>query len=434
MERFDIAVVGGGFAGFGAAVAAAREGAKVILIEKTNSLGGAASWGLVTPFMEYATKINGEVVTLSRGIFEEVTNNFKKMMLDVEGREINQKTISKFNEEYLKVIFNRMVLDAGVTLLYHSYLTGVNMEDGYIKSLTLSSRSGSFEIEADYYIDATGDANLAYICGYPFRLGREDGLTQPMTLSFRLANVDPEVRANMPTREINALYDKFRREGKIKNPREDVLTFTNYIDGFVHFNSTRVVKLNPTDPFDLTKAELIAREQVMELYMFMKNNIKGFENSRLAMTGAEIGVRESRMIDGEYLLTGEDLKACKMFEDSIALGNYDIDIHNPEGSGTSHYYFKAGEFYSIPYRSLIPKNSKNLLVAGRCISVDHNAQASIRIMPIVCTIGEAAGTAASIAVKNGVDVKSIDTDYLRSVLEKNGALTRLDTNKTGAEL
>lgn len=425
MDKYDVTVVGGGFAGFAAAVAAAKGGAKTLLIEKTNSLGGAASWGLVQPFMCYGTKINGKTVALSRGIFEQVCNEMKKMLFEIDGIEINSSLVGRIDEEYLKLIFNRMATDAGVELLFHSYITEAEVDDGRIQSITAVSRSGSFKIEADYFIDASGDANLAYMCGCSCRLGRADGLCQPMTLNFRLANVDPEVAKNLPKKEINALYKQFQQEGKISNPREDVLMFLNYNEGFVHFNSTRVVKLNPTNPFDLTKAELMAREQVMELYLFMKNNIKGFENSRLVMSGAEIGVRESRMIDGEYMLTGSDLKACTQFDDSIALGNYDIDIHNPEGSGTSHYYFKDGEYYSIPYRSLIPKGMKNLLVAGRCISVDHDAQASVRIMPIVCTIGEAAGTAAALAKFQHCDVRSVDVAKLRATLAGNGALTEL---------
>ena len=200
------------------------------------------------------------------------------------------------------------------------------------------------------------------------------------------------------------------------------MTFHTTFDDIVHFNSTRIIKLDPTDAADFTKAEIEAREQVVELVKFMRETIKGFENAKLLSTAMEIGVRESRMIDGEYILTGSDLRDLKRFDDSIALGNYDIDIHNPSGSGTSHYYFKAGEYYTIPYRSLIPKDSKNLLVAGRCISTDHEAQASIRIMPIVTCIGEAAGTAAAVAFKSSCDVKAADTNEIRGLLKANGAV------------
>ena len=153
----------------------------------------------------------------------------------------------------------------------------------------------------------------------------------------------------------------------------------------------------------------------------MKKNARGLENSFLMMSASEIGVRESRMIVGDHVLTERECRDCVHFEDSIAACNYDIDIHNPEGSGTSHHYFAPGTYYTIPYRSLIPKGVDNMLVAGRCISSDHGAQASYRIMPVVCCIGEAAGVAISLAVKNKVGVKEITVADLREILKKNGA-------------
>jgi hypothetical protein len=189
----------------------------------------------------------------------------------------------------------------------------------------------------------------------------------------------------------------------------------------LHFNTTRVVKKNPTSAEELTEAEIIARRQVFEVYNFMKKHADGLENSFLMMTAGEIGVRESRMIVGDYILTENDCKNCARFDDAIAACNYDIDIHNPEGTGTSHYYFPEGQYYTIPYRSLIPKGASNMLVAGRCISSDHGAQASYRIMPTVCCIGEAAGTAAGIASKSKTDVRSVDVKELQSSLTQNGA-------------
>ena len=153
----------------------------------------------------------------------------------------------------------------------------------------------------------------------------------------------------------------------------------------------------------------------------MKKHADGLEDSFLMMTAAEIGVRESRMIVGEYVLTEDDCRACTKFDDAIAACNYDIDIHNPEGTGTSHYYFPEGAYYTIPYRSLIPRTVSNMLVAGRCISSDHGAQASYRIMPTVCCIGEAAGTAMGLAVKAGCDVRSVDVKKLQTALKENGA-------------
>ena len=163
-----------------------------------------------------------------------------------------------------------------------------------------------------------------------------------------------------------------------------------------------------------------AREQMIEMFHFLKDNIPGFEKAQLLFS-AEIGVRESRMVDGQYILSGEDLQACKRFEDVIACGNYDIDIHNPAGSGTSHYYFPEGQYYDIPFRSLRPLKADNLMVAGRCISVTHEAQASIRIMPICCALGEAAGVAASVAAKQNARLDDIAIGDVQALLRQDGA-------------
>jgi hypothetical protein len=419
MKKYDLAVLGGGFAGVAAAISAARAGASVLLVEKSNCLGGAAVNCLVNPFMPNYTRTQDHQVvekhSLSQGLFLEIVGELKKM-----GAAQGDPPFV-FHEEYLKIVLNRMALGANVDLLFHSWLTDARAENGRIQSVTVHGKSGRLEITADYFIDATGDADLSVLAGCPHRLGREaDGLCQPMTLCFRVGNVDIE-KYKKARPMIDGLYQRMRAEGKIKNIREDVLIFPNLVGNVLHFNSTRIVKRNPVDVFDLTRAEIEVREQVFELFTFMKENIDGFQNSDLVMTAPEIGVRESRMIDGEYLLTGEDLMACTKFEDSIALGNYDIDIHNPEGSGTSHYYFPEGKYYTIPYRSLIPKGANNLLAAGRCISVTHEAQASIRIMPIVCCLGEAAGMAVGVAVEDKAPLNKVDVKKLQQRLKDQGA-------------
>ena len=420
MHQYDLVVVGGGLSGTAAALSAARHGLSVMLVDKSNCLGGAPSNCLVNPFMNFVADIDGEPFVLSRGIFKEILKELESIY--AEAGQVHRDGKNVFHEEYLKLVLNRMVLKAGINLLFHSYLDGVSVDGaGNIKSVTVINKSGKVELQADYFIDATGDADLAAMSGCPYRLGRpQDNLCQPMTLCFRLANVDVEKYKEIRP-SINKLYRKFQAEGKIKNCREDVLIFHNMVGGVLHFNSTRVVKLNPTDGFDVTKAEIEAREQVFELYMFMKNNIDGFQNCELLMTASEIGVRESRMIDGEYLLTGQDLINLTKFEDSIALGNYDMDIHNPEGTGTSHHFFPKGTYYTIPYRSLIAQKVQNLLVVGRCISADHDAQAAIRIMPIICCIGEAGGCAAALAAREGKNVRNISTDELRKILTADGA-------------
>lgn len=413
MKKYDVTVVGGGFAGVAAAVAAAREGCRVLLVEKGNSLGGAAVNGLVNPFMRNSTELNGELTELSQGMFTEI-----KDRLEERGALVGRRI---FLEEELKFLFNDMVREAGVDVLFRSYVSSVDKTDGRIESVRLSTISGYVDIKSDYYIDATGDAQVSFLAGCPTALGREpDHLCQPMTLCFRVGNVDTERFWECKER-LNNEYKQALADGQFINPREDILVFKTPIDNVLHFNTTRVVRMDPTNVFDVSKAELVARDQVREIYDFMKKHGEGLESSFLMMTAAEIGVRESRMIVGEYVLTEKDCRAFTKFEDGIATCNYDIDIHNPEGSGTSHYYFPKGEYYTIPYRTLIPKEVSNMLVAGRCISSDHGAQASYRIMPTVCTIGEAAGVAISLAVKGKSDVRDVSVADLQRILRSKGA-------------
>ena len=412
MKKYDLAVMGGGFAGVAAALSAARAGADVIIIEKSNCLGGAAVNCLVNPFMRYWTEIDGKRVDLSAGIFGEIHRHLEERgAMDKE----------RFLEEELKYILNEMVLEANISLLFHAYASRVTKDDGKITSVTVATIGGEMNIEADYFIDTTGDAQLAYLAGCPTRLGREeDNLCQPMTLCFRLGNVD--VQKFYDSRErLNLAHAKSLAAGELINPRENILVFRTPIHNVLHFNTTRVVKKNPTSPTEVTEAEVLARKQVYEIYDFMKKHAEGLENSFLMMTASEIGVRESRMIEGDYVLTENDCKNCVKFDDAIAACNYDIDIHNPEGSGTSHYYFPQGAYYTISYRCLIPKGADNMLVAGRCISSDHGAQASYRIMPVVCCIGEAAGAAIGLALKDGGSVRDINIKKLQAVLKENNA-------------
>lgn len=414
MKKFDVLVAGGGFAGTAAAISAARGGKKVMLFDKFNAPGGAAAVNLVTPFMPYWTinKERNKREYLTGGIFSEIVGKLRELGA-MEGDD-------KFSDEYLKLVLNRMIKEAGVTVLYHAYLKDVEKEGKSIKSVTVSALGQDIKIAADTFIDATGDGVLSYLAGCSFMLGRNgDNLCQPMTLCFRVANVDVgRFYAEMP--EMQKLYKEKQSSGEIRNPRENILTFVVPAKGIIHFNTTRVVKLNPTDPFDVTEAEFAAREQVFELFNLLKASFSSMKDADLIMTAAGIGVRESRMIEGEHILTANDLKECTKFPDSVARGNYDIDIHNPEGTGTSHYYFAPGEYYTIPYRSLTVKDADNLLVAGRCISADHEAQASIRIMPICASTGEAAGIAASLAP--GGKVKEVDIKALRERLTASGAL------------
>ncbi|MDD6175567.1 MAG: FAD-dependent oxidoreductase [Firmicutes bacterium] len=418
--EYDVIVVGGGLTGTAAALAAARGGMRVLLAEQSGALGGAACTCLVNPFMPYSTTVHtaehpeGEPFVLSRGIFEEILNRLR----EIGNEAIHGRT---FNEEYLKLILDHLVEEAGVEVLFHAFLCGVEKNGERLRSVSFATKAGVLSLPARCFIDATGDADLAVMSGCPWHLGRaEDSLCQPMTLCFRLGGIDTEEFFARQS-EIQKVYREWQETGKTENPRENVLPFRTLNRGVVHFNTTRVVRLNPVDPFEVSRAERMARRQMLELFHMLKENLDFCRNAELLMSAAQIGVRESRMIDGEHLLTGEELKACTRFPDAIAAGNYDIDIHNPEGSGTSHYYFPEGAYYTIPYRSLQPKDTENLLVAGRCISCTHEAQASCRIMPIVTCLGEAAGTAAAIACRANLPFKKIDIAELQNTLQKNGA-------------
>ena len=418
MKKYDLAVVGGGFSGVAAAVSAAEEGLSVVLVEKAGALGGAMSNCLVYPFMNFWTNNpeTKEKEYLSCGIFEKMRE--RQRLLEPNAKD------TKFNPEYYKMALDSMCEDAGVDILFHATLYDVVVDNKKIKSIKVIAGSEKIEIEADFFIDATGDGNLFYLAGCDFALGRKsDGLCQPMTTCFRMCGVDTDkLKEERP--QIQELYKKYKEDGKIKNPRENILMFylnSGTQDDIVHFNTTRIVKLDPTNPFDVSKAEIEARRQIVEMITFLKENTESFKESVLISVASDIGVRESRKLKGEHILTEEELKACTRFEDSIALGNYDIDIHNPSGTGTSHYYFKDGEYYTIPYRSLLPKEIDNMLVAGRCISATHEAQASIRIMPICACLGEAAGTAAAIAKSTGTTTRSVDVEKVQRRLKERGA-------------
>lgn len=416
MKKYDIIVVGGGLAGVAAAIAARREGASVLLVEKGNCLGGAAVHALVNPFMPITTKVDGVATTIYSGIFSTVCERLGERGAIKLGR-----TCRSFLEEELKQVLNNMTMEVGVDLLFHAYIFAAERSGDTVTSISVATRSGVLKLEADKFIDATGDAQLAYLADCPTVLGREsDNLCQPMTLCFRLGNVDVE-RFFASWEKLKAAHKEALDNGKLLNPRENILVFYTPLPNVLHFNTTRVVKLDPTSPEEFTRAEILARDQVFEVYELMKKHADGLENSFIMMTAAEIGVRESRKIVGDYVLTESDCRALTEFEDKISVCNYDIDIHNPEGTGTSHYYFPEGRWYTIPYRALIPKKADNMLVAGRCISSDHGAQASYRIMPSVSCIGEAAGTAMGLAVKSGCSVRDIDVKELQATLRRNGA-------------
>ena len=418
--KYNLVVAGGGLTGVAAAVSAAREGLSVLLVEKSGCLGGAISNCLVYPFMKYWTHENRgteneKKIYLSEGIFKEMKDRHDAYAPQFKG-------FREFSSEYFKIALDDMTCEAGVDVLFHSIVYDVKTNDRRIESVDIIAKGQKIVVEADFFIDATGDGELFTFAGCAFQLGREkDSLCQPMTTCFRLSNVDIDLFIEERPR-LQELYKQKQKDGDITNPRENILAFFDVGEGILHLNSTRVVKLDPTNPVDVSRAEVIARRQVHELVCFLKENSTACKECSIISIAVNIGIRESRKLKGVHILTADELIACTRFEDSIALGNYDIDIHNPEGTGTSHRYFADGEFYTIPYRSLLPVEFDNLLVAGRCLSATHEAQASVRIMPICACMGQAAGTAAALAYKTNTNVHTVDIKNLQTVLKENGAV------------
>lgn len=419
-RKYDLIVVGGGFAGAGAAIAAARQGIDVLLIDKNGYLSGSAAMSYVNPFMsEFKIKLteDGESnFTVNDGIFEEIRQDLKNLgALHSNGRA--------FNMEILKIILDRKMKEEGVDVLLHGYVSDCETEGSQIKSITVSCRGNNYTFSSDFYIDATGDANLSFMAGCNCRLGRDaDSLCQPMTLCFRMGEIDAQAFwDNRP--EMQRIWKEKLNNGELLNPRENVLSFNLIEEGIIHLNTTRVIKKNPVDIIGLTEAEALAREQMLEFIEFVRENVPGCENAQIIASAPEIGVRESRMIEGEYTVKVEEFFECVQFEDSIARGAYPVDIHSPDGTGTTIQKIPLGKYYTIPYRSLIPKNLSNVLVAGRCISTTHEAQSAYRIMPICCCIGEGAGIASAVAVKNGLkDVRDVDIAEVHTIMDACNAL------------
>ena len=418
LKDYDIVVSGGGLTGVAAAIAAKRNGAKdVLLIERYGFLGGMATSGLVHPFMSFfkAREPFERKHQLIFGIFQEILGNLKE--LGGLGK------VSFFDAEVMKLVLNRMVVENDVDILLHTYVADVQKnKENYIESIKIVNKSGISDIRAKIFIDCTGDADLAHMAGVPCKKGRdEDKYGQPMTMCFRVANVD---RSQMPSREkINEIYREAVARGEIDNPRENVLLFNTLQDDVVHFNTTRIVKKDATDAKELTEAELEVREQCWQMFYFLKKYIEGFEDSYFQVSAPQIGIRESRRIVGRYILTEEDVLSGKKFDDSICYNAYCVDIHNPSGTGTIIKQLDKGDYYGIPYRCLLPVNIDNLLVAGRPISSTHEAHSSLRVMPPCTAMGQAAGTAAALALARGIMPHELDSNILIEELKADGAFS-----------
>ncbi|HEX2951786.1 MAG TPA: FAD-dependent oxidoreductase, partial [Armatimonadota bacterium] len=320
----DIVVAGGGPAGIAAAIAAARMGADVVLVERYGFLGGMPTAGFVFPFM---THYAGDRPVI-RGIWGETIARLEQYPHGFKPSTHLGMRHFCFDVEGLKKIWLEMCLDAGVRLNLHTWISDTMTDGNQVMGIVTHSKSGREDLTAQVVIDATGDGDVAARAGAPFAIGRQqDGLMQPMSLHFRLANVDMRC---MPTREeINVLYERDRKAGLITNPRENLLWFDTTYPDQVHFNTTRIVKVDGTSRDDLTAAEVEGRRQTHELVGWITRTVPGFERAYLLSTAPQVGIRESRRILGEHVVTEEELLNLTKFPDAIALSAYPVDIHNP---------------------------------------------------------------------------------------------------------
>ena len=443
-NNYDLIVIGGGPAGAMAAIAAGRNGAKTLLVEQCGCLGGALTSCGTGPMMTYhAGKrqvIDGIPGELIRRMVKEGFS--PGHMEDFVGYA---SSVTPFDAEGMKLVLENMVLESGAELLYHTVYTGCDAQNGKINKVKLFSKNGFFDASAKIYVDASADADLAVHAGVSAQFGRDqDGLAQPMTMNMKLYNVDREkvidyilrnkddMLQTIPferLREIPRtglqggyrLIQKAKDTGKFTIDRNQLLCFETNNRGEFIVNMSRIIKKSGVDPFELSAAEIEGRRQCFELFRFLRENIPGFENSVIHSTGPNIGVRESRKINGVYKLTAGDLLENVMFDDAIAMSGYPIDIHSPDGGQTNNTFLKPGSWYSVPYRSLISKEIQNMIVAGRCLSASHEALAAVRTTPTVMALGQAAGTAAALAAKTGAAVQDIDIKALRETLVKDGA-------------
>lgn len=407
-QRADIVVCGGGPAGCSAAISAARMGKSVVLIERYGFLGGMATAGLVHPWMSYYS--GKKAVTA--GIFGEIVDALKSFNAFKNSSHFGNMHHC-FDTEILKFILMEKCLSSGVRLCLHTLVVSARKTKNQLKAVVCESKSGTEEIYGKIFVDCTGDADIAARAGAPYEKGRKrDGLMQPMSLHFRVGGVDT---ARMLSRDaMNKIYARAKQKGKINNPRENLLWFDTTRADEIHFNATRIVKVDGTNRDDLTRAEIEGRRQTMEIVRLLKDEVSGFENSFLLSTAPQIGVRETRRIVGNYVLKAHDIIKGRKFNDGIACGAYGIDIHNPQGTGTLFKMLPAGHYYNIPYRCLIPKGIGNLLVAGRPISTTHEAHSSTRIQATCYATGQAAGTAAALCVEN----KKLTHEMKVSLLQK----------------
>jgi hypothetical protein len=451
----DVLVVGGGPAGLGAALGAAASGVDVVLVERYGFLGGNATAALVMPMMSFhnqtqpARKAGPEeplrLLPTDHGpgnpVISGVLELFLRALVDAGGAIAPSQATGytvPFDPEQFKSTAFQLLDEAGVRFLLHAFATDVVGGEAP-EGVVFETKSGPLVIRARAIVDCTGDGDVAVAAGARFEVGRpEDGLVQPMTLMFRMVDFERSSFAAYVQEHpdqwqgVLGLWDLVRQAedaGELDLQRDELLFFGTPHEREVSVNSTRVTHVLGTDVWQLTEAEWESNRQMRQIGRFLCRRVPGFAGAYIAQSGTTIGVRESRRIIGEYQLTTDDILTARPFHDAIARGSYPIDIHDPDGKGTVLRRLPLGSAYDIPLRCLLPKGVEHLLVAGRCISGTHEANASYRVTPIAMATGQAAGVCAALAALTRRRPRDIDCSDVQTQLTRQGASLRSPLTK-----
>jgi hypothetical protein len=424
----DVVVVGSGSAGSTAAIAAARTGASVVLVEKLPFLGGTSTAVLDT-FYGFFTP-GARPIKVVGGIGDDVVSALRRLGPVVERpNTYGAGTGITYLAEHLKVAWEQLTGEAGVRVLLHAFVQDALVSDGRVQSILVATKRGLRRIDGDVFVDASGDADLTHFAGFGYETAGETEAAQTLTTTFRMANVDLERRLALEKGDVqrrmaeagDAGYDLPRREGS--DHRTPVANVTATIMTRLESVERRAdgTLVNATDPWFLSAAEIEGRRQALEYVRFLQDRVPGYEASSLVAFGTQIGVRETRRVYGDARLTRDDVLGARQFEDQVGLCGAPIEDHHT-GADTRWQYLPDGQAVGIPYRTLLVRDAANLLVAGRCFSATHDAHASVRSMAQCMVMGQAAGTAAGLATTLGVAPRDVPFPALRDRLIADGAI------------
>ncbi len=427
-KKYDVIIVGSGSAGSTAAIAAGRAGAKTLLLERLPFLGGTSTAVLDTFYGFYTP--GGTSLRVVGGVPDDVIAGLKSYRAWLERPNTHGAgTGVTYHPEYLKVVWEDLVQKAGVDILLNAWMQDVDSTSGHIDGLVVATKLGLRRFEAKVVIDASGDADVCHFGGIGYELAGDLEPAQTLTTTFKLVNVDIEHRKTVSKQQFHELMAKAAESGEYNLPRKEGSDHITPVDHMTATIMTRVPSsfrrgqevVNATDPELLTSAEMEGRKQAIEYVRFLCDLVPGYEKAQLASFGTQIGVRETRRVYGDYRLTKEDVLSARQFDDQIGLCGAPIEDHY-DGTGTKWHYLPDGLCVGIPYRTLLPKDGSNLLVAGRCFSATHDAHASVRSMAQCMSMGQAAGTAAAMAIDRDCTPREVEVSLLRDRLRKAGAI------------